>query len=86
MVLIDLDVMIKKTCFLLLIFNFTFSQNPCEIQDLDGFIYLNSFEGNNYYMKSFKRKIYSEKKVSTDKNLENYKSRKDKLNFLNNVF
>ena len=34
----------------MLIFNFTFSQNPCEIQDLDGFIYLNSFEGNNYYL------------------------------------
>ena len=37
-------------------------------------------------MKIFRRKIYSEKKVSTEKNLENYKSRKDKLNFLNNVF
>ena len=37
-------------------------------------------------MKIFRKKIYIEKKVNTYKNLENYKSRKDKLNFLNNVF
>ena len=37
-------------------------------------------------MKIFRKKIYIEKKVNTDKNLENYKSRKDKLNVLNNVF
>ena len=36
-------------------------------------------------MKILRKNLYR-KKVNTDKNLENYKSRKDKLNFLNNVF
>ena len=34
----------------------------------------------------FLEEKFIQKKVSMDKNLENYKSRKDKLNFLNNVF
>ncbi|MED5283365.1 MAG: hypothetical protein VX552_00605 [Chloroflexota bacterium] len=37
-------------------------------------------------MKIFRRKIYKEIKENTNKKLENYKSRKDKLKFLNNVF
>ena len=37
-------------------------------------------------MKIFRRKIYKEIKENTNKQLENYKSRKDKLKFLNNVF
>ena len=37
-------------------------------------------------MKIFRRKIYQEIKENTNKKLENYKSRKDKLKFLNNVF
>ena len=37
-------------------------------------------------MKIFRRKIYKKIKENKNKKLENYKSRKDKLKFLNNVF
>ena len=32
----------------------SFSQNPCESENIDGFTYLNSFEGNNYYLSNEK--------------------------------